>query len=318
MTLSASGVVPFISIILCTRNRADLLYKSLASVLAQDFPRSAYEIVVVDNGSSDHTRDVAQRYAADANIHYVLEERVGLCVARNTGWRIATAPYVALFDDDAIARPGWLAAIADTFERSADNVGVIGGRVDPIWVAPRPSWLADDIAGALTIVDWGPDEKEIFDLRKEWLVGANMAAPKDVLAEVGGFHPWLDRVGDNLLSSGDVYLEMEIVRRGYRCLYIPAMAIEHLVSPSRLTQAWFTKRFYWQGMSDAVMEIIGSAPSRRRRLKLAARRLARLGRSPDKWRALSFPTTDTARFRSKCLALIDVGYAAGILGAAGR
>jgi hypothetical protein len=71
-------------------------------------------------------------------------------------------------------------------------------------------------------------------------------------------------------------------------------------------------------MSDAVMEIIGSAPSRRRRLKLAARRLARLGLSPEKCRALSFPTTDAARFRFKCLALIDVGYAAGILGAAGH
>jgi hypothetical protein len=145
-----------------------------------------------------------------------------------------------------------------------------------------------------------------------------MAAPKGVIAEVGGFHPWLDRVGDNLLSSGDVHLEMEIVRRGYRCLYVPTMAIEHLVPPSRLTQAWFTKRFYWQGMSDAVMEIIGSTPSRRRRLKLAARRLARLGLSPETWRALSLPTADAVKFRSKCLALIDVGYTAGILGAAGR
>src|SRR5215472_1900043 len=318
MTLSASGVAPFISIILCTRNRADLFRKSLASILAQDFPRSAYEIVVVDNASSDHTRDVAQCYATGANIRYVLEERVGLCVARNTGWRTASAPYVALFDDDAIARPGWLAAIANVFERAADNVGVIGGRVDPIWLAPRPSWLADEIAGALTIVDWGPDEKEIFDLRREWLVGANMAAPKAVIAEAGGFHPWLDRAGANLLSSGDVHLQMQIVRLGYRCLYVPAMAIGHLAPPSRLTQPWFTKRFYWQGISDAVMEIIGSAPSRRRRLKLAARRLARLGASPEKWRALSFPTTDAARFRSKCLALIDVGYAAGILGAAGH
>jgi glycosyltransferase involved in cell wall biosynthesis len=318
MTLWTASAAPLISVILCTRNRADLFDKAMASVLAQDFPRSAYEIVVVDNGSSDHTRDVAQRYTADANVHYVLEERVGLSVARNTGWRAASAPYVSLFDDDAIARPGWLAAIANTFERSPGDIGVIGGRVDPIWLARRPNWLADEIAGALTIVDWGPDEKEISDLRREWLVGANMAAPKAVIAEVGGFHPWLDRTGNNLLSGGDVHLEMEIVRRGYRCLYVPTMAIEHLAPPSRLTQAWFTKRFYWQGMSDAVMEIIGSAPSRKRRLKLAARRLAHLGLSPEKLCALSLPTMEPTRFRAKCLALIDVGYAAGILGAAGR
>lgn len=307
-----------ISVILCTRNRADLFDEAMASVVAQDFPKSAYEIVVVDNGSSDHTAEVAQRYASRADVRYVREDRIGLCVARNTGWRAAAARHVALFDDDAVAQPGWLAAIADAFERSPGDVGVIGGRVDPVWLAPRPDWLADEIAGALTIVDWGPDEKPIVDLRREWLVGANMAAPKAVIAEVGGFHPWLDRVGANLLSSGDVHLQMEIVRRGYRCLYVPAMAIAHLAPPSRLTQAWFRRRFYWQGISDAVMEIIDTAPSRKRRVELAARRLARLARTPGKLRALSLPTAEAPMFRAKCLALIDVGYAWGILGAAGR
>lgn len=318
MTVALSKPAPAISVVLCTRNRADLFDKALASVVGQDFPRSAFEIVVVDNGSSDHTAEIAERYASRANLRYVREERIGLCIARNTGWRAAAAPYVALFDDDAIAQPGWLAAIADAFARSPGDIGVIGGRVDPVWLAPRPDWLADEIAGALTIVDWGPDEKPIPDLRREWLVGANMAAPKAVIEEVGGFHPWLDRVGANLLSSGDVHLQMEVVRRGYRCLYVPAMAIAHLAPPSRLTQAWFIKRFYWQGVSDAVMEIIDTAPSRRRRLKLAAQRLARLARSPRRMMALSVPTAESAAFRAKCLALIDVGYAWGILGAAGR
>jgi glycosyltransferase involved in cell wall biosynthesis len=318
MNTSASPPSPLISVILCTRNRAELFDKAMASVVAQAFPRTAYEIVVVDNGSTDQTAEVARRYVDQANVRYVLEPRIGLCVARNTGWRAAAAPYVVLFDDDAIAQPGWLAAIADAFERSPADIGVIGGRVDPVWLAPRPAWLADEIAGALTIVDWGPDEKVIPDLRREWLVGANMAAPKAVIEEVGGFHPWLDRVGENLLSSGDVHLQMEIVRRGYRCLYVPDMAISHLAPPARLTQAWFTKRFYWQGVSDAVMEIIDSPPSRKRRVKLAVRRLARLARSPDRLKALSLPTTEAARFRARCLGLIDLGYVAGILGAAGR
>ena len=178
-----------ISVVLCTRDRADLFDKAIASVVAQDFPKEEYEIVVVDNGSSDHTADVARSYAAQANVHYMREERVGLCIARNTGWQAAQAPYVALFDDDAIARPGWLAAIADAFRHSPGTVGVIGGRVDPIWLSPRPSWLADDIAAALTIVDWGADQKLITDLRREWLVGANMAAPRAIIAEVGGFPP---------------------------------------------------------------------------------------------------------------------------------
>jgi glycosyltransferase involved in cell wall biosynthesis len=307
-----------ISVVLCTRDRADLLDKAMASVVTQDFPKEAYEIIVVDNGSSDHTAAVAKAYAAQANVRYVREERVGLCIARNTGWQAAHASYVVLIDDDAIARPGWLTAIADAFLHSPGTVGVIGGRVDPIWISPRPSWLADEIASALTIVDWGPDQKFITDLRREWLVGANMAAPKAVIAKVGGFHPWLDRVGTNLLSSGDVHLQMEILRHGYQCLYVPNMAIEHPAPPSRLSQSWFTKRFYYQGMSDAVMQIIDDAPSSTLRLKLATKRLGHVARSLRRIKALSLPTADPATFRVKCLTLIDIGYAAGILGAAGR
>lgn len=318
MNSSVGEAAPLVSVVICTRNRADLFKKAMESVVAQDFPRSCYEVVVVDNGSTDHTAEVAQGYATQANVRYLLEERVGLCIARNTGWRAAAAPYVALFDDDAIAQAGWLPAIADAFERAPKDIAVIGGRVDPIWLAPRPDWLADEIAGALTIVDWGPEEKVLLDLRREWLVGANMAFRKEVIAEIGGFHPWLDRVGNNLLSSGDVHLQMEVVRRGYRCLYVPAMAVDHLAPPSRLTQAWFQKRFYWQGMSDAMMEIIDTAPTRPRRLKLASRRLARLARSLERLRALALPTTEAATFRAKCLALIDLGYAAGLLGAVGR
>lgn len=304
--------------VLCTRNRADLFDKAMASVVAQDFPKNAYEIVVVDNGSTDHTAEVARRYAYDANVHYILEKHIGLCIARNTGWQAARAPYVVLFDDDALAKPGWLSAAAEAFEQSPSTVGVIGGKVDPIWLAHRPGWLSDEIAGSLTIVDWGAETKVIADLNCEWLVGANMGAPKAVIEELGGFHPWLDRVGTNLLSSGDVHLQKEAVRHGYECLYVPAMAIDHLAPPARLNQLWFRKRFYWQGISDAVMNIIDNSPSKKHRLRLAFDRLRRLVKTPGRIRALLSRTEDPAVFRLKCYALIDLGFVAGMLGAARR
>ena len=206
-----------------------------------------FEVVVVDNASSDATPGVAQSFQDRIALRYVREERIGLCVARNTGWRAASGRYVVFFDDDAIARPGWLRAIKATFERAGPSAGVIGGRVDPIWEASRPSWLADEIAGSLTIVHWGDDEKVIRDIRLEWLVGANMALPKHLLADIGGFHPWLDRVGNNLLSSGDVFLQKEVMRRGYECLYVPAIAVEHLVPASRLTQKMVLETIFLAG-----------------------------------------------------------------------
>jgi glycosyltransferase involved in cell wall biosynthesis len=215
--------LPLISVIICTRNRALLLRKAIASVVSQNFPRSEYEVVIVDNGSTDQTAEIAQEFQKRSQIRYIHEELVGLCIARNTGWRAAEDRYIAFFDDDAIPCPGWLHAIRRAFEDPIRPIGVVGGRVRPMWKREPPSWLANEIAGSLTIVDWRPFDKTIHDLRREWLVGANMAVPKAILSEVGGFHPWLDRVGTNLLSSGDVYLQKEIIRRGFCCQYVPKL-----------------------------------------------------------------------------------------------
>jgi glycosyltransferase involved in cell wall biosynthesis len=307
-----------ISVVICTRNRAALLEKAMASVVGQDFLGSDYEIVIVDNGSTDRTPQVVGEFKHRAQIRYVREERVGLCIARNTGWRAAEGRYVAFFDDDAIACPGWLKAIQGAFEEAIPRIGMVGGRVEPIWERNRPSWLANEIAGSLTIVDWGPVDKIILDLRREWLVGANMVIPKDMLTEVGGFHPWLDRVGSNLLSSGDVFLQKEITRRGFRCRYVPKIAIKHFVPASRLNQRWFLRRFFWQGVSDAVMHLIESAPSPFQRLRLALHRSTNIIGSWSRVKALLFRTEQPEVFRSKCFALIDIGFIFGLLGVAGH
>ena len=105
-------------------------------------------------------------------IRYIREEQIGLCIARNRGWRAAHGRYIAFFDDDAIAQPGWLKTVRQAFE-SAPGAGVIGGPVAPIWEGARPCWLADEIAGSLTIIDWGGCAKVIQDIRREWLAGAS-------------------------------------------------------------------------------------------------------------------------------------------------
>lgn len=312
------GSEPLISVVLCTRNRADLLDVALKSLLNQEFPRSDFEVLVIDNASTDHTPQIVAQYESANIMRYIHEPNIGLCVARNTGWQSARAPLVAYFDDDAIAVPGWLAAVQAAFAAHPSEVGVVGGRVDPIWEQPRPSWLADEIAYSLTIVDWGDEAKFIDDLSREWLVGANMAIPKHLLAEIGGFHPWLDRVGTNMLSSGDVFLLKEVKRRGYRCLYWPDMAIQHLAAASRLEPQWFLRRYYWQGVSDAVMFLIEKSPTPAERSSIAADRSQRLqGRTAR----ISWPLTppkNPEAFAQACFALVDAGFVAGLLGAAGH
>jgi glycosyltransferase involved in cell wall biosynthesis len=309
---------PVVSVVIPTHNRAPWLGEALASVAGQDFPKAEYEIIVVDNASTDHTAAVVEDFKGNAPVRYVKESSLGLCVARNTGWRAAVGRWIAFLDDDAVALPGWLGAIRRGFEGSPPDVAVVGGRVDPIWEAPRPAWLADEIAYSLTIVDWGPADKILEDINRQWLVGANFAVRRDLLEDVGGFHPWLDRVGNNLLSSGDVFLQKEVIRQGYGCLYFPSMAVRHLVPAARLRPEWFLRRYFWQGVSDAVMYIIEEKPAAAERVRLAAARAERAARRrPDAARSL-VATESAGAFTANCFALIEVGFVAGLLGAAGH
>lgn len=313
-----------VSVVICTHNRATWLERALASVVEQlpEVPSEApaeapAEVIVVDNRSTDSTPEVAARYAGDPRVRYVFEDRLGLCHARNSGWQRARGRYIAYLDDDAVVEPGWLAAIPAAFAR-CPQAGVVGGRVTPIWGAARPAWLSDDVSLSLTIADWAPEPKVIEDLRREWLVGANFAVPAAVLAEVGGFRTELGRVGRRLLSGEEMYLQRQVVRRGYVCLYEPAMAVRHLVPASRLDKRWFRRRYYWQGVSDALMELLDDRPTWRRRAAAAIEHVRRLAREPRRLGGLIVPTDDPARFTQQCFTWIAVGHVAGLLGAARR
>jgi glucosyl-dolichyl phosphate glucuronosyltransferase len=305
-----------VSVVICTHNRARHLGNAIASVLAQRADHPGTEILVVDNRSTDETADVVARYAPD-KVRHVFEPEIGLCNARNRGWREASGRYVAYLDDDAVAEPGWLEAVAEAFDRSP-RPGVVGGRVEPIWEETPPTWLSDELALGLTIVDWSAEPRAIPDVRIEWLVGTNMALPREVLERVGGFHPALDRSGSNMLSSGDVFLQKKVMALGLPCFYHPRMAVRHRVEGARLRQEWFRRRYLWQGISDARMEQIEAAPSAARRVGIAARHAARLIASPDRLLWLVVPTSDARRFTAKCMGLIELGHIAGSLGAAGR
>jgi glycosyltransferase involved in cell wall biosynthesis len=309
---------PLVSVVICTRNRVEFVAKAVASVLDQDFPETDYEVLVVDNGSTDNTSETIKKFQATKPVCYLLEPHISANVARNTGWRASKGRYVAYLDDDAIALPGWLAAIRDGFQVAPDKIGVLGGRVDPIWGKSRPSWLSDSIAYSLTIVDWGDSEKFITDIDREWLVSANFAVPRELLVLVDGFHPWLDRVGTNLMTSGDTFLQKELMRRGYGCYYRPTMRVQHFISASRIQPEWFLRRYFWQGVSDAVMFLIERSPTPAERLSLAASRSKRLLVQARSLSSLQARPTTADAFTNKCLALVDVGFVAGLLGGTGH
>jgi hypothetical protein len=187
--------------------------------------------------------------------------------------------------------------------------GCVGGRVDAIWEAPRPSWLADEMLSYLTIVDWSPTATFLGEDR--YLAGANMAFPRDLLRSVDGFHPVLGLTGRTLLYNDDLRVEAAIRRRGHRCWYDPAIAVGHHVAPERVTRAYFRRRCWWQGVSDAQLVLLDAAPSGRGRGALLARQLRRAF-GPRAWLD-ALGGSAARRFRRECEAIRALGFTRGLL-----
>jgi glycosyltransferase involved in cell wall biosynthesis len=135
---------PRISATICTHNRAEYLGKALKSLSVQTLPAEDFEVLVVDNASTDDTAALVESVRPILpSLRYVFEGSLGLSRARNTAIREARGDYIAFLDDDAVAVSEWLEAILTAFDTVKPTPVCVGGRIEPIWEGARPSWLAD-------------------------------------------------------------------------------------------------------------------------------------------------------------------------------
>ncbi len=289
------------SVVIPTHNRAETLALTLQSVLAQqaDIP---FEVIVVDNNSTDRTREVVEEFArkATVEVRYVFEPVQGSSAARNAGIAVSRGEVIAFLDDDVIASPGWLAALAEAYAELPD-AWCIGGRVTLQLPAQLPSWLVPLdglLASYLSQQDLGPEVVRIEYPRG--LISANLSVRREALERVGGFCGRLGRFRERLLCGEDIELCHRIQRAGGGVYYCGAASVVHLVPSGRLTKTFFRRRAYWQGRTEAVL-------SRRRGVALQgakdALKAAALYTAKETWRA----------FRHELAAWKAVGYLSGRL-----
>jgi glucosyl-dolichyl phosphate glucuronosyltransferase len=295
-------VTPDLSILICTHNRAGLLKGALESLEDQSLSRQRFEVVVVDNASTDGTQDIVARCEkrGTLQVRYVHEPELGLDAARNRGLREAKGDLVAFLDDDARARSDWAAAILEGFQRH--DAPILGGRVDLIWEIPRPVWFSDEMLRYLIHCDYGPEEMEITS--PPWLYGTNIAFRKSLFQEIGLFRLDLDRKGASLMGGGDTELFKRARSRGKKLLYLPGMVVRHLAPASRLTRRYFRERLFYSGYTRAAHGREGTG-------RVVMNCLAFLAGSPPFYllaaglRILGMPETSFAQERR---ALLGAGY----------
>ena len=242
---------PKLSVILPTYNRAGSLKSALSALLRQHAEPGSYEIIVVDNNSTDGTRDLVQGFD-DSRIRLIAETRQGLSYARNAGLDAARAPLVAFTDDDVEVAPDWVTTIVTTLEQHREIDG-LGGRVLPAWENGRPRWLTREHWAPLALQDHG-DARRTFDKQTPiGLIGANVAFRRRVFDQVGPFSPAVQRVKDGIGSTEDHELLTRLYDRGGRMLYHPRMLVLARVQSERCDRRYHRRWHEGHGRFYALM-----------------------------------------------------------------
>lgn len=254
-----------LTVVVPTFNRAASLRDALRALLDQDEP-PPHRIVVVDNNSTDNTREVAQ--SMSDGVAYVFEGRQGLSCARNAGVDFArrtvgpTDHLVAFTDDDVVVARDWMRSLARAAERHP-AIDCFGGRVLPMWPRQPPSWLTREHWAPLALQDHGPDVRIFDGTSPTGLVGANLALRMTALDRLGGFAHSVQRVGDAIGSTEDHELLLRLYAYGGAALYSPDLIVFAAVQPERLTRAYHRRWHRGHGHFHALMHAPGLGEHRR-------------------------------------------------------
>lgn len=236
----------FLSVIICTYNRDQHIRRALESLVRQDCDSSSYEIIVVDNNSTDRTAEIIKRFKEEHptyNIVLTEEKRQGLSYARNKGLAMASGKYVSYIDDDGIAREDYVSQIKQYTEQFPDDVA-FGGKVLPRYEKGKaPAWMSSYIERIISIVNLGDNVKI---LKKIYPVGCNMFFKKDVLEKIGGFNTALK------LRADDKYIFLKIRETGYRVLYLPKVIVWHFIDDFRNSLAYVKKVSKLNGEAERI------------------------------------------------------------------
>jgi GT2 family glycosyltransferase len=215
--------------------------------------KTGYEIVVVDNNSSDGTKNVVQEAERSfaGKLRYVFESKQGLSCARNKGIREAKGDFAAFLDDDVIVEKNWLVELVKCIETRDPDC--IGGKVLPRWGAKKPFWLTENICMKLGLLDYGDKPFQIID-ESTPVVGANFAVRRQIFQDEGyRFETRLGRMGKKLFSGEEIDLFLKLLKNKRAIWYCPSFCVYHDITGEKLKISYFLKWSYYHGKSCGIM-----------------------------------------------------------------
>ena len=230
------------SVVICTHNRVELLCDVLQTLFIQTLDKNLFEIIVVDNNSTDRTQSVVEKFRSNfPNLRYCHETNVGLAYARNRGWQEAHGQYVAYTDDDCQIPAQWLSTAKATIDKN--NSLVFGGPYFAFYKSPKPIWFKDEYGSR----ELGTTARVLQ--KNEYLSGGNLFINRQLLKKLGGFPTHLGMAGQRIAYGEETGLQMQFreLFPEQVIYYEPALYVYHLVRTEKLTIPWLARAFFHKG-----------------------------------------------------------------------
>jgi len=242
------------SIVICTRNRAAYLERTIREAAAQTLSSGEFEIVVVDNGSTDSTPEIFRKCQSAITmipLRYVVEGEVGLSAARNRAIGEAGGEIVCFLDDDAVPEPGWLEWLIRGYGCES-SVMCVGGAITPVYEGGVPAWFPPKLEFTFKPELRGAGLHRVtYPL---YPYGANFSIRAEAVRRVGGFNTSLGYKGRELIPSEETEFLLRIEKAGYDILMESRALVRHIIPASRLTPAYLRLHAYSGGRGRALLE----------------------------------------------------------------
>lgn len=228
-----------VSVVICSYNRATYIGAALDSLYHQSASKEQFEVIVVDNNSTDGTEQVFVQWRAanpDGHFYYSTETSQGASYARNKGAQLAKADWLCFMDDDAVATPDYINNII-RHTNTHPNVLGFGGKIIPKYIPAEPKWMSYYVSSLVGNFDYAPVACP-FENGK-YPLESNMIMKKSAFDLVGGFNVAIPGVVGTLRIGGEgKELFYKIIALGEKIYYDPSLLVYHVVEVEKLTPTY--------------------------------------------------------------------------------
>ena len=243
----------YLSVVFCTYNREKYIYNALKSIAENTLPKEKYEVLLINNNSTDTTENECNRFQLDfptITFRYFIEINQGLSYARNRGIVEAKGDIIIYVDDDATVNKDYLKTYYDFFSNNI-TIDAAGGPVEPIYESVEPKWFSHYIRQLITGSLYLGNNPRLFP-KGVYPIGCNSVFRKTVFDKIGPFNTELGRKGNSLIGAEEKDLFDKMVDKGIQIYYLPNAILYHIIPDSKLTKEHFHKLTYSIGKSERI------------------------------------------------------------------